>query len=595
MAIAAGQFLFQKTGGTLIDRIQTGGVSSLGIPNNKIYEAGNYETLATIRDTADLSFTLESLDSTIAGEAMMLGPSGIGGNAFADLALCQPLAIRGPFRSSQNHFDTIRGVIVPHLSLESVTYKFGLKANASQTFTLKGDSIYFIPGNPYEDLTLSDGVSATYPLNNTALPYFNSDLGVTQYVVNMTVYYGDGTNARLFNGVNFDYTDSPTSFTFNGDVPPAFSYIFVQYGSAAAESIDQADFSAETDLTIAPAAVRSRDIDVFIGNTDTPPVYSRWSGVQSFECTWKVNLDPNAEFGNALNVSADFVVPDVSGTITTKDVSVAELFNKVNQVTSVGSGQVAGTLSSVPIPIQIRISNPLDGSPLKTLYIPDARFEPPSMQGKVNAKLDTPFKFSSDTGLFYVYPGLLPSVPVITSVSPTSMAQGTTGDVTLTGTGFVSGNFADIDDSSALGIVTNSWTFVSATEYTVNITVPIDAVVGTTDAAEGNPDGGFFDLPNCFSVTSALAVTSISPASLPQNSSNVTITVTGTGFQPGITISFGGVGVVDLQFENVYIDATSFTTGVNVATDAPIATMDVTVTNPDATQVIVPSGFSVTA
>jgi hypothetical protein len=410
MAIKSGQFVMTNSG-LLIDRVQTGGVSNLGIPSERIYELGNYHTLTTLRDIPDLSFDVESYDVSCKMEALLLGldpANNVAGTTAFDFNLAQPFNVLSPFRSSQNHFDAIRGLVVPHLALESVAYKFGVKQNASQTYTLKGDSVFFVPNIPYEDVYTSDGTTTTHSLTHTALEYFNTTLGVAQFVVNMSVYYADGTFARLFNGTHFDYTDTSTVVTFNaGKVPVSGSKIRVQYASTTSENILQAANDADG-ISVSPAAIRAKDIDIYIGTSGPTPTFSRWTGVQSFDCTWKVNLDPNLEFGNPLTVSSDYVTAEVDGTITTRDVSVTELFNKIYQATNVPTNQVAGALSSTPIPVEIRLSNPDTGTALKTIYIPDARFEPPTTSGRVNQKLDTPFKYSSDTGLLFVYDGQRP-------------------------------------------------------------------------------------------------------------------------------------------------------------------------------------------
>lgn len=96
------------------------------------------------------------------------------------------------------------------------------------------------------------------------------------------------------------------------------------------------------------------------------------------------------------------------------------------------------------------------------------------------------------------------STPVITSISPTSMAQGTTGDVIFTGTGFAPDNpgGADINDDGTLtGITTNSFSYDSFTQITVNITLASDAELGVTDATMSNGDGGFYSFEGAFTVT----------------------------------------------------------------------------------------------
>lgn len=356
-------------------------------------------------------------------EALLLGltPGSVAAGQQFDFNLNQPFNVLSPFRSAQNYFNTIRGLVVPHLFLEQVVYKYGVKADASQTYTLRGDSVYFTPGNPYQDSFTSNGAQTSLTLSQPAIPYFNSTLGVYQYALNMSVYNTDGTFQRLFNGQKFDYVDNcsqtapvagPVTITFNnaGVVPATGSIILVQYGTTTAESVTQAQNNADG-IQVSPGAIRAKDIDVYVGSTGATPVFTRWTGVQSVDLTWKVNLSANEEFGNPNVISEDYVTADTSGTITTRDNSVTELFNKIAQATNVAVAEVAGTLSSTPVPIEIRLSDPDTGVPLKTLYCPDARFEPPATQARVNQKLETPFKFMSDTGLFFVYQGERPGSP----------------------------------------------------------------------------------------------------------------------------------------------------------------------------------------
>ena len=50
MALKAGSLLTTGNDSVLIERLQTGGPGTLNIPTEKIYELGNYESVATIRD-----------------------------------------------------------------------------------------------------------------------------------------------------------------------------------------------------------------------------------------------------------------------------------------------------------------------------------------------------------------------------------------------------------------------------------------------------------------------------------------------------------------------------------------------------------------
>ena len=61
MAIKRRQFLTSANGKDFA-RIQQGGPGALNIPEEKIYELGNFQSVATVRDIPDLSFDVESVD-----------------------------------------------------------------------------------------------------------------------------------------------------------------------------------------------------------------------------------------------------------------------------------------------------------------------------------------------------------------------------------------------------------------------------------------------------------------------------------------------------------------------------------------------------
>src|SRR5690606_24694145 len=101
MAIRSGAILHDANGFT-VDRIQTGGVSNLTVSEEKIYEVGNYLAVATVRDTADLSFDVESLDCSTEFEALLLGrdPGATSPGDSFDFFESLPLDIISPFKAN---------------------------------------------------------------------------------------------------------------------------------------------------------------------------------------------------------------------------------------------------------------------------------------------------------------------------------------------------------------------------------------------------------------------------------------------------------------------------------------------------------------
>jgi hypothetical protein len=111
------------------------------------------------------------------------------------------------------------------------------------------------------------------------------------------------------------------------------------------------------------------------------------------------------EFGNAEAVSQDHDVPEVTGSITVRPRDMNELYAKILQVANVTSGEVAGALTSVALPIEVRVSDPDSGERLKTFYVPDARFKVPSFENRVQQKAEPVFEWTSDGGVMEIYDG----------------------------------------------------------------------------------------------------------------------------------------------------------------------------------------------
>lgn len=404
MAIKAGQILHDAYG-FVVDRIQTGGATGLNIPEEKVYEVGNFQAVGTIRDAPDLSFGLETWDVSTEVESILtfVDPTAaVNGDSF-DFGNAVPLDIISPLKDGWNIYTASRGVVIPYLFLESSRYRFEVRGNASQNHTLRGDSYFFVDGSPYYEEYVGDGLTPTFNLTHApAQPY--AQLGKTYYVLGACVVYSNRTFKRLF--LDEDYTNTATDFTLlDPTVAPTGSTLKVVYGSATPSTYPQA---VHETVAVKPAAVRGRNVDVYVGNAAATPTFTRWTSVQSAEVNWSVTLDKDEEFGNTQYVSQDHDVPEVSGNIVIRPRDTAELFQRVQEVTNVAAGNVAGPLTSATLPMEIRISDPDTGVRLKTLYVPDARFKPPAIEGRVQQKLEPTFEWTSDGGTLLIYKGSRP-------------------------------------------------------------------------------------------------------------------------------------------------------------------------------------------
>jgi hypothetical protein len=478
MAIKGGQIIHAGNGVAVIDRIQTAGPGQLNIPTEKIYELGNYNSVATVRDTPDLVFTSESFDVSLEFEALLSGAytgrtvsdavttsadatltsataafvaadvgrqirifynngttqvttilsrtSGVSielsENATAtdtaveiqiwpngiDLATAVPVDIASQFKAgvtATSPYAVINSVALPFLYLEQMSYRFGLRDNATQQAQLRGDTIFYNPGPTFVESTAGSGVAAqAIPTAHSAYAVGESD---GRRVLAVTV----GTS-RLTFGV--DYTETYGSISGGAavttihlvDAVPTTSTVRLIYSSPTSVSYDA---TTHPSATVKPAAVRGRDIDVFIGGYDPDDVAgsqaNKLTSVQAVTLDWRVTIDKDEEFGNYYAVSQDFDVPSVTGSIDIKPRDPAELMSLIRTLEGISDAtKVLGTATSVPLELDIVIKNANDESRvIKRLHVPDARFTPPGFQGRIQQKLTVTVPFESDEGDLLIF------------------------------------------------------------------------------------------------------------------------------------------------------------------------------------------------
>lgn len=406
MSMRAGHFL-NRGGRFLISRLQSAGADNLNIPSEKISELGNEISVATVYDTPDLSFSMESLDLQLDIEAILtrVDPSTvIAGQAF-DFVNAKPLDIVSPWKAKYGTFLTTAGAIVPYLLLEQATYRFGVRANATKQFTLRGDAIYYCQKTPYFKYFNAAAVLAAgkgpYTFDHTAVRTVEQGADVYAYCV--TLHHNDGSWTRLVHGT--DYTDNNAGFTLVA-TPATTDTIDVAYASATQESDPQ---NIHPLPAVKPAAVRGRDVDLVISDISATPTRVTWKGVQSVEATWKVTLDPDEELGNPHYVDRDYDVPDVSGNVVLRPVDAAAFMAKIAQLQGVAStSDTLNTTGFDPMDLEIQVNHPDTGARLQTIVVPDARFTPPPVAPRVGQKADFTLAYSSDGGQMKVYSGARP-------------------------------------------------------------------------------------------------------------------------------------------------------------------------------------------
>lgn len=407
MSIKGGSIIHVGNGVTLIDRVQTGGPGQVNIPTEKINELGNYKSVATVRDVPDLTFSLESFDTSTEIEQMLCGLTAVPAEGI-DLSKAVPLDVASQFKAGQNAadpFKVVASVALPYLFLEQMSYRFGLRDNATQSASLRGDSIFYNPGATFVEETPGTGVAGQTIV--TAHPAFQVAAGDQRYVLAVTA----GTKRLNFGA---DYTEAPgavangaatVTITLDAAVP-ADENVRIIYSSPDPVSYDQ---TVHPDATVKPAAVKGKDIEIYVGGYDPLDIpgsqVNKMASVQGVNIDWRVTIEKDEEFGNYYAVAVDYSdVPQVNGGIDIKPRDPAELQALIRQVSNVADPlKVVGTSTSVPLPMDVVIKNPETSAVLKRLHVPDARFTPPGYTGRVSAKTTVSMNWESDEGTLLIF------------------------------------------------------------------------------------------------------------------------------------------------------------------------------------------------
>ncbi len=177
--------------------------------------------------------------------------------------------------------------------------------------------------------------------------------------------------------------------------------------------------------------------------------------------------------------------------------------------------------------------------------------------------------------------------PTLASVAPNTGVQGTTVNVTLTGTNFIAGATVGAAGS---GITVSNVVVASATQITATLTLAANATVGQHNLSVTTTAGGSGTVP--FGVTATGVVptlTSVAPNSGVQGTA-VNVTLTGTGFVAPLTVHSGsGITVSNVSV----VSSTSATATFNIAASAATGASNVSVTTAGGTSGSL--SFSVTA
>lgn len=364
---------------------------------------GGADLVTTVLSVTDATHVelATNVVTTVSNVDVQILPNGI------DLATSPPIDIASQFKSGLTAaapYEVISSIALPFLYLEQFGYRFGLRDNATQSISLRGDAIFYNPGSTYVEVTA--GTNAVSQAVVTTYPAYQVAGGDERRVLSVTV----GTKRLSFGA---DYTETYGTVT-NGaatttvtlaEAVPTNTNIRIMYSSPQVKSYLA---NVHPSSTVKPAAVRGKDIDIYVGGYDPNDVagsqVNKLTSVQSVNVDWRVTLEKDEEFGNYYAVGQDFDVPTVTGSFDFKPRDPAELLTLIRQAAGVSDPlKIVGATSATPLEFDVVIKNPDTSEVMKRIHVPDARFTTPGFQGRVQTKSTVTVNFESDEGTMIVY------------------------------------------------------------------------------------------------------------------------------------------------------------------------------------------------
>ena len=174
------------------------------------------------------------------------------------------------------------------------------------------------------------------------------------------------------------------------------------------------------------------------------------------------------------------------------------------------------------------------------------------------------------------------TAPTISSISPNNGSPAGATAITITGTNFTSSGTTTV---SIGGNPATNVTVVSSTSITA--ATPAHAE-GAVDVTVTNPNGENVTAAGGFTYA-APKVNSVSP-NTSSTAGGINVTISGSGFQTGATVTIGGVSATNVNV--VDVATIHATTPLGPANEQVSQPLDVVVTNPDGFSATLTRGFT---
>ncbi|MSU59683.1 MAG: hypothetical protein EXS35_16210, partial [Pedosphaera sp.] len=397
------------------------------------------------------------------------------------------------------------------------------------------------------------GLTVTFGSSNAASVNFSNSTLITAVspahaagVVDVTVQNPDSQTATATNAFTFEAPPPPAPFVITSIVPLTDTAFIVTWNSVS-NQLYSVQFKSTVDAAnwLTLATVTATGVSTSYTNTGLAGIAQRFYRV--------VQVSASAPMIIAINPTNG---PTAGGTA----------------VTVTGSNFVAGAL--------VIFGGELSPSVTVSNDTTLVAISPAHSAGSFNVTVQNPDSQSTTATNAFTFVAPPPPAPTITDISPVSGPNAGGTFVTITGSNFVSGLTVSFGSSNATSVNFSNTTLITA--------VTPAHTAGGVDVTVTNPDSQSTTATNAFTFVAppppAPVITDITPASGP-DAGGTLVTITGSNFVSGLTVSFGTSNATSVNFSN-----STFITAVSPAHAAGV--VDVTVLNPDSQSAVATNAFA---
>lgn len=364
----------------------------VNLPSTDIDELGNPQHAGVTTDVPEVTATFQAMDVSVKIFAALTGndassypAAGVDINELGDIDVIG--VIKDAVVS-----DYVKSVHLRQCRIESFTFTYAVDGESTEEYTAVGSKKRWFKNDVVVDTFSGSPLTSPVSLSETPVQLKNGDYAMTftldgEYLEEVSGAPSSGEYQYSAGDIIFDDSGSPTDAVAVYQASPAGN-----------------NWSNVSDTTI-PAAIRGKDVPVYIAANSIPRV-------QSVTIRGTIPLERIEEMGNREAVGYISHVPQVTGDITVldTDTELIALF-ATGQTSPADTEFDVCEFTNSGISLEVRLLDPAEGcneqsrTVLKTVRIPEITITSEGHTTNVGGNAQQTFAFRSTTGECLVYSG----------------------------------------------------------------------------------------------------------------------------------------------------------------------------------------------